>query len=100
MRRVAEVVRQGHDREASQLASRCLRGYVGDKVGLEGSAFTPAEADEQLRRCGVDEELVKTTHERLVDLDAAQYGGDGADTDLLAVELKELLKQLERQIRV
>ncbi|MCP4661064.1 MAG: protein BatD [bacterium] len=100
MRRVAEAVRQGQAREAAQLASRCLREYVGDKVGLEGSAFTPAEADEQLRRCGVDDELVKTTHERLVDLDAAQYGGGAADTDRLAVELKELLKQLERQIRV
>lgn len=100
VRRVAEAAGQGRDREAAQLASRCLREYVGDKVGLEGSAFTPAEADEQLRRCGVGDELVKTTHARLVDLDAAQYGGGGAETDRLAVELKELLKQLERQIRV
>ncbi len=100
VRRVAEAVRRDADREAAQLASRCLREYVGDKVGLEGSAFTPAEADEQLRRCGVDDELVKTTHQRLVDLDAAQYGGGGAETERLAVELKELLKQLERQIRV
>ena len=100
VRRVAEAGRQGRNREAAQLASRCLREYVGDKVGLEGSAFTPAEADEQLRRCGVDAELVKTTHQRLVDLDAAQYGGSVAETDRLAVELKELLKRLERQIRV
>jgi hypothetical protein len=98
-RGVAEAVRKGQDREAAQLASRCLREYVGDKVALEGSAFTPAEADEQLRRCGVDDELVKATHERLVALDAAQYGGTVAETDRLAGELKELLRQLDRQIR-
>ncbi len=97
---VEKTARGGEHREAVQLASRLLREYVGDKVGLEGSAFTPAEADEQLRRCGVDDEVVRHTKQRLESLEAAQYAGiKAAESENLAAELKPLLKQLERQIR-
>ncbi len=107
---MATAAADGRHGEAAQLASRCLRGYVGDKVTLEGSAFTPAEAGDQLRRCGVEEATVLRTLSRLESLEAAQYaGGSGsaaplrgdqaADSESLAGELRSLLKQLERQIR-
>ncbi len=97
---VAAAAKEGRHQEAAELASRRLRSYVGDKVALEGSAFTPAEAGEQLARCGVEESLVRETQQRLESLEAAQYAGiQTAESQDLAAELRALLKQLERQIR-
>ncbi len=97
---VAKAAADGRHREAAQLASRCLRQYVGDKVTLEGSAFTPAEAGDQLRGCGAEEQIVLRTRQRLESLEAAQYGGfQAAESEGLAAELRSLLKQLERQLR-
>ncbi|MCP3961177.1 MAG: protein BatD [bacterium] len=98
---VENAARRGSHAEAAQLASRVLRQYVGDKVALEGSAFTPAEVAAQLGRCGVDDELVSAARERLEKLEVAQYGGAGAEeSEALAAELRELLKHLDRQIRL
>ncbi len=98
---VAGAAKEGRHRQAAEIASRRLRQYVGDKVALEGSAFTPAEAGEQLARCGVEESLVRQTTGRLENLEAAQYAGiQAAESEDLVADLKALLKQLERQIRV
>ncbi len=97
---VTKVANEGQHREAAVLASRCLREYVGDKVALEGSAFTPAEAGEQLGRCGVEDAVVEQTRKRLESLEAAQYAGvRAAQSEDLATELRTLLKTLERQVR-
>ncbi len=97
---VATAAKEGRHREAAVLASRRLREYVGDKVALEGSAFTPAEAGDQLARCGVEESVVRETRTRLERLEAAQYAGDqAAESEDPASELRSLLKTLERQIR-
>ncbi len=96
---VEKAAKQGESREAARLASRVLREYVGDKVALEGSALTPAEAATQLERRGVDAELVAATRERLEALEAAQYGAGTVEGQDLAAELKALLKRLERQVR-
>ena len=96
---VAKAMRDGDRRKAVELASRALRGYVGDKVALEGSALTPAEAAEQLARCGVEAPDVLETRTLLESFEAAQYAGVQASGEELAGELKSLLKRLERQIR-
>ncbi len=97
---VSKAAKDGLHQQAAELASRRLREYVGDKVALEGSAFTPAEAGDQLARCGVEESLVRQTTERLENLEAAQYAGiEAGQSEDLAAELRTLLKQLERQIR-
>lgn len=97
---VEKTAREGDRRAAAQLASRVLREYVGDKVALEGSAFTPAEAGDQLRRCGVEDGVVAETCRSLERLEAAQYAGiEAGEGDNLASELRPLLKTLERQIR-
>jgi hypothetical protein len=97
---VEKAVQAGETREASQLASRLLREYVGDKVDLAGSAFTATEAEAQLRRCGVEDEIARQTHRLLESAEAAHYGGVAAqEAEDLGSSLRELLKQLERQIR-
>jgi len=45
---VEAAAREGRHSDAAQIASRLLREYIGDKVALEGSAFTAAEAIEIL----------------------------------------------------
>ena len=42
------------------------------RSGSKAAPSSPAEVDEQLRRCGVEDELVKATHERLGALEAVQ----------------------------
>jgi uncharacterized SAM-binding protein YcdF (DUF218 family) len=85
---------------ASQLASRCLREYVGDKLDVEGSALTPAETEELLRSHGVDEEAVEETCRLLNRLEAAQYSSEKLEPRRLTTVLTPLLKNLDRQIRV
>ncbi|MEJ2084856.1 MAG: BatD family protein [Acidobacteriota bacterium] len=86
------------DSDRAQLASKILRGYVGDKVGVEGTALTAAEVDQQLRDRGVDSDLVVETHALLERLEAAQYGSSGLAVDALSGELQALVRRLERQI--
>ncbi len=98
---VDEASAKGEHRQAAECASRLLRHYVGDKVDLEGSAFTPAEVGAQLRRAGVDEELASETRKLLEKLEAAQFGGVGAvEAERLVAGVGPLLKRLDRQIEV
>jgi tetratricopeptide (TPR) repeat protein len=117
LRRIAAEAGGGRPAAAAELASRCLRGFVGDKLGLEGSALTAAETDAVLRRHGVDEALVRRTHELLDRLEAARYGGGArtpapapagagtvapgqrdAGTEGLTAALEPLLRDLDRAL--
>jgi len=60
--------------ETLRLASRTLREYVGDKLGLEGSALTPAEVAVHLREAGVDGTEADRLHAFLDRLEEARYG--------------------------
>jgi hypothetical protein len=101
VRKGLKEIRQagGTDREASQAASRCLREYIGDKLGLEGSALTPAEVEQQLESRGVEEEWVGKTHDLLRQLEAAQYGGEPVAAAEAVTRIEALVKGLERQVR-
>jgi hypothetical protein len=79
-------------------ASKILRQYIGDKLGVEGNALTPGEVDQRLRETGVDEILVEETHGLLVQLEASQYGASVVEADALAEQLKSLVRSLERKI--
>ncbi len=97
-RALDQLPERGSGNEAEQ-ASRCLRQYVGDKLGAEGSALTPLEAADRLRSHGVAEELATAVEERLQRFEAAQYGASsGALGDDLA-DLGTLIKRLDREIR-
>ncbi len=85
--------------QGARTASKLLREYIGDKLGIEGSALTPAEVDERLREKGVDEVLVDETHGLLANLEASQYGASEVEAEALAEQLDSLVRRLERQIR-
>ncbi len=85
--------------ESPESASLCLRQYIGDKLGLEGSALTPTEVDSQLRGSGVSEDVAGATHSLLERLEAAQYGGDSVRRSAAVTEIESLVKSLEKQIR-
>ncbi|MCB1056858.1 MAG: protein BatD [Acidobacteria bacterium] len=89
----------GNAAEAARQASRCLRRYIGDKLGIEGAALTPGEADQLLRQVQVDEETVAETHRLLERLEAAQYGAGAVDAGRLQAEVQPLLQRLERQVK-
>lgn len=95
-----EAAAKGHDTpEAARTASRVLREYIGDKLGLEGSALTPVEAAEGLRRAGIPDGRVAEARRRLERLEAAQYGGGAViAVDSLAGDLLDLLRRLEKEI--
>jgi hypothetical protein len=101
LRGMESNARGGDAGESIRLASRCVREYVGDTLGLEGAALTAAETDAHLRARGVDEKLVRETHELLDQLEAAQYGSAQASAALerLTPSIRALLKRLEKQIR-
>ncbi len=86
-------------RRAVELGSRCLREYVGDKLGLEGCALTPAECEEHLRARAVDESLAVEARELLESLEAAQYGVAPAASAPAVARLEPMLRRLEREIR-
>ena len=85
--------------ESPESASLCLRQYIGDKLGVEGSALTATELDLQLRERGVEKDLAAATHGLLERLEAAQYGGDPGQAPAAVEEIGALVKGLERQIR-
>lgn len=84
--------------EAARQASSCLRTFIGDKLGLEGSALTPDEVHQHLVEAGVSEELVERVHRLLGELEAAQYGALRAPAGELKGQLEELLAALDRQL--
>ena len=87
------------ERAAAELGSRCLRTYIGDKLGLEGSALTPGEVRQHLGDQDVDEELTAEIHGLLKQLEAAQYGAATVAADRLGSDLKQLLIHLDRHIK-
>ncbi len=76
---------------------RCLREYLGDKLGLEGAALTAAEARQHLAEAGISEDAAARTGRLLERLEAAQYGP--ADLDArLSGEVAELIRALDREL--
>lgn len=89
---------------AAAEASRIVRRYVGDKLGMEGAALTPSEAESAMVRAGVDGELAGRCRKRLERLEAAQYGlnavtGGGSAGETDAEALSHLIRAIDRQIR-
>jgi hypothetical protein len=89
----------GGELAAAELGSRCLRTYIGDKLGVEGAALTAAEVKQHLAEVGVEQDLVGEVSRLLEQLEAAQYGAATVPADQLGDDLKQLLARLERQIK-
>ncbi len=85
-------------------ASGVLRRYVGDKLGIEGAALTPSEAETALVQAGVDSNAARSCREQLERFEGAQYGMASVAVGSAAVEtetdgLSELIRTLDRQLR-
>lgn len=97
--RLAEgEARAGREVEACELASRCLRELVGDKLGLSGCALTPQEVDEELRHRGLSPQLVERARDLLVRLEAARYGASPVSGGEIEATLRPLLAELDRDL--
>jgi hypothetical protein len=97
---LAGLQREARDERAvAELGSRCLRTYVGDKLGLEGVALTSAEVRQHLEQIGVEEPLVDEVYRLLDRLEAAQYSAATLEAGQLGDDLGKLLAGLERQIK-
>ena len=102
---VAKKLRSAAGPDSAAEASRIVRRYVGDKLGLEGAALTPSEAEAALVRAGVDAALAARCRTQLERLEAAQYGlapvagGGGLAAETSTEGLSDLIRTLDRQIR-
>ena len=85
--------------QKSQVASKVLRQYIGDKLGVEGAALTPAEVDQLLTDHGVSSDLVQETHDLLSRFEASQYGSSAMEGQSLVAGLESTVKLLEKQIK-
>jgi BatD DUF11 like domain len=94
-----QEISSGNATAAAQQASLCLRRYIGDKLGVEGSALTPAEARELLRDKAVADEVVEQTTSLLARLESAQYGAASVDPSGLRGQLEDILKKLEGALK-
>ena len=85
--------------------SRCLREYIGDMLGAEGSALTLVEVDELLERAGASESTVRRVHDLLERFEAAQFSASGApsalghDRDKTARGLTNVIRDLDQELR-
>ena len=101
----ARKLRSGTGPAAAAEVSRIVRRYVGDKLGIEGAALTPSEAESALVRAGVEADLADRCREQLERLEAARYGlaavagGGGLAADTGAEGLSWLIRTIDRQIR-
>ena len=102
---VARKLRSGAGPASAAEASRIVRRYVGDKLGVEGSALTPAEAEGALVRAGVDGTLAARCRGLLERLEASQYGlapvagAGGLAAETSTEGLSDLIKAIDRQLR-
>lgn len=79
--------------------SRALTSFVGNKLNLEESAMVSEEMIEQMRRKGVDQELLQTYQELLAECDFRRFGAAGASEETMKdayARAKKLIAQLEK----
>ena len=87
----------------SELASKTssiLRGYIGQKLGLNGEALTPSEAEDSLTQASVRPEAALSARETLERLEALVFGGDSRrfSGKQLAQSAEGIIKELESQL--
>jgi hypothetical protein len=78
--------------------SNCLRTYIGDKIGAEGAALTPAEVVEALESRRVSQDTIDRAARLLEVVDSLQYGASTAPLPDLPTELQSVVRKLERQL--
>ncbi len=86
--------------EALEHLSRALRGYLGDKLGLEGGALTARDARDLLVGRGLSASLADEVSGLLDDIEHARYapGGSAQDVGTLLSRTQSTLKKLEKTL--
>ncbi len=84
-------------------ASRCLRTFVGDKLGVEGGALTLREVSELLEEAGVESGMTRRVHDALERFEAAQYASSEAPTlgferDKVVASVTNLVRDLDQEM--
>ena len=95
-RRLKQIAGAG-DGSTTEALSRCVREFVGDKLGLEGAALTAADARSHLADAGVAPDRVDEVGALLDHLEAARYGAAGAAPEL-PEQVGRLLRRLDREL--
>jgi hypothetical protein len=95
---VRAAEKQGQAARAAELASRALRVFVGDRLGLEGGALTPTDVERLLTERGAGT-LAGRVRAFLEECDAVQYGAGGnASTTPASAHAEALLRDLASEI--
>ncbi len=79
-----------------QELSQILREYIGDKINLNGAAFTSDEAINKLREKEFPEEQVITIRDLLGKLEKIQYGGIDTVNDSQSSLINQSLETLQK----
>lgn len=87
-------------KEIAKELSRILREYIGNKLNLQGTAYTPGEMTLKLKEMRYQENLVQSVTQLLEKFDTLQYSpahtnGDLPDT--LLSESSNILELIEKQ---
>jgi tetratricopeptide (TPR) repeat protein len=101
LKETATLRQEGGDpRRDTEHASRILRGYIGDKLGVEGTALTPEETGQILAAQGLEEGQIRPIRQMLEQLEAAQYSATGgvAEPEALPGRLETQIRALEKQL--
>lgn len=96
--RLAEVdsaLGDGPAGEACCAASRTLRGYLGDRLGYEGTAATAAETATRLAAAGLPEDLRREVESTLAALEAGQFSRGCQGGPCATATLRSLLERLD-----
>lgn len=87
-------------REFAKELSRILREYLGNKLNMQGTAYTPGEMTQKLKEMSYQENLVQSITQLLEKFEKLQYSPAQTNGDLpntLLNESSNILEQLERQ---
>lgn len=87
--------KNGDDRETVRELSQIVRTYIGDRLNLNGTAFTSREVEDQLRQREFQEEHIVETRDLLEKYESLQYAAGQANTQALLAESRRLLEKLE-----
>ncbi len=79
--------------------SRLLRAYIGDRLGCEGAALTPGEAQARLLAAGADDGLARRRADKLERLEAAQFSGRAGGEAVPVLGIGALLHQIEAGLK-
>ncbi len=91
------ISQNNHLKEMGKELSLIVREYIGNKLNLVGTAFTPLEVTKQLQQKGYPQEQVLQTKELLDKLELLQYA-NGSDLRIqdLFEESKKVIYSLEK----